>query len=432
LVLTSANRSSEPIAYRDDDARQRLAEIADAFLIGERPIARRVDDSVVAVRAAKSFMIRRSRGYTPAPVCQLPAGEPVLAVGSDLKNAIALVAGGEVLVSQHIGDLGDLETDTAFEETVRDLLSMYEIRPDQLTIVHDLHPQFHSTRFALEFAARRRVGVQHHHAHIASVLAEHQLLGEQVVGVAFDGTGYGNDGTIWGGEFLVGSLRTGFERCGHLRPVAMPGGDAAAQFPPQAAAGFLAQLSDLPDLTQPPFLMPPRFTAAMSLVAKNVRCFTSTSAGRLFDAVAALLGYTRQTTFEGQAAIWLEHQARQCPFQTAYAYPDFDHRPLLGTIIRDRLAGRSVAEIASSFHGALANGIAAQVGRLCQQKKIHVAALSGGVFQNELLLNAVLHQLQPTGIRVLTNQYVPVNDGGICLGQAALAIMQTPQDKRLA
>ncbi len=240
LVLTSANRSSEPIAFRDDEAVERLAGIADAFFIGERAIARRVDDSVVTVRGGLPFVIRRGRGYSPAIVCRLPAKEPILALGSDLKNAIALVVNGEVLVSQHIGDLGDAGTDAAFQETIRDLLAMYEIQIEDTTVVHDLHPQFTSTRLAESLPARRRIAVQHHEAHIASVMAEHDLLDEPVVGVAFDGTGYGADGTIWGGEFFVGSVRGGFERRAWLRPVNMPGGDAAARFPAQAAAAFVA------------------------------------------------------------------------------------------------------------------------------------------------------------------------------------------------
>ena len=426
LVLTSANRSSEPIAYRDDEARTRLAGIADAFLIGQRPIARRVDDSVVDIRQGKPFMIRRARGYAPAAVCQFPSGAPVLALGGDLKNAITLVVRGQAFVSQHIGDLDNYDAELAFEETVRDLLAMYEIKPEELIVAYDMHPQFKSTRFAQAFSARWRVAVQHHHAHVASVLAEHNLFDERVVGVAWDGTGYGTDGTIWGGEFFVGSIKTGFERCASLRQVRMPGGDAAAKFPVQAAAAFLADLDDLPEMSQPPFSFPNRFTKALELVHKNVRCFPSTSIGRLFDAVAALLGFTRETTFEGQAAVWLEHQARQCSPQLPYPFPKLDHRPLLQAILNDRLMGRDPPEIANAFHAALASEVVEQIRRLTQQHGLSLAVLSGGVFQNELLLTTIFRDMQQfSNIRLLTNQAVPVNDGGISLGQAALASFAT-------
>jgi hydrogenase maturation protein HypF len=422
MVLTSANRSSEPITFRDDEAIDRLAGIADAFLIGQRGIARRVDDSVVAVRGGRPFMIRRGRGFSPGIVCHLPVRGPILALGSDLKNAIALVVDGEVLVSQHIGDLGDANTDAAFAGTIRDLLAMYEIRVEDLTVVHDLHPQFTSTRLAESLPACRRLAVQHHEAHIASVMAEHDLLDEPVVSVAFDGTGYGADGTIWGGEFFVGSVRAGFERCAWLRPVNMPGGDAAARFPAQAAAAFIAELPHKPDLARLPDPLPQRFWDALKLVEKNVRCFRSTSMGRLFDAVAAVLGFVRESTYEGQAAIWLEHQASQCAPQQPYPFLGLDHRPLLSAIVADRIAGRSVSEIAAAFHAAVATAVVEQVFILAREHNLRTVALSGGVFQNELLLEVIVARLTGDGVlRVLTNQAVPVNDGGICLGQAAMA-----------
>ena len=423
LVLTSGNRSSEPIAYRDEDAISRLTGIADAILIGDRPIARRVDDSVVAVRSEKPFMIRRARGYAPGAVCELPNVDPILALGSDLKNAIALVVRGQVFVSQHLGDLGDCETDESFQNTVHDLLGIYEINSSELTIIHDLHPQFTSTRFALNLPARRHISVQHHHAHIASVLAEQNLLKERVVGVAFDGTGLGTDGTIWGGEFFVGSVCDGFERCHSLRPARIPGGDGAARYPVQAAAGFLAELTDLPNLTNPPFHFPKRFTDATRLVEKNLRCFVSTSMGRLFDTVAALVGYLRESTFEGQAAIWLEHQAEQCPPQAPYPFPELDYRPLLKHIISDRLAGRPASEIASAFHAAVVTATVQQVRHLLGKSTVNTVVFSGGVFQNRLLLKSLLHEFeQYPEIRVLINEQVPANDGGICVGQAALGV----------
>lgn len=422
IVLTSGNRSSEPIAYDDEDARQRLDGVADAFLIGQRPIARRVDDSVVAVRGSRPFMVRRSRGYAPAVVCRLRCKRPMVALGADLKNAVTLVVDGEAFVSQHLGDLDDYETRLAFEETIRDLLGMYHLEMRDLTVVHDLHPQFFSSRFAASVPAARRLAVQHHRAHIASVLAEHDLLDEPVVGVAFDGTGYGTDGTIWGGEFFAGSVRAGLQRCASLRPVRMPGGDAAARFPVQAAAGYLAELANLPDMSAAPFSFPSRFAAARGMVAKNLRCHVSTSMGRLFDAVAALLGFTRETTFEGQAASWLEYQARQSTPEPAYEFSDLDWRPLLAAIIEDRLAGRGTSEIAAAFHSALAHATLRQIELISCGTGIRLVAFSGGVFQNELLWQLIAERLSgQSRIRAITNSTVPVNDGGISLGQAALA-----------
>ena len=427
-MLTSGNRSSEPIAFRDDDARTRLDGIADAFLVGQRPIARRVDDSVVTVCEQRRFTVRRSRGYAPECVASIPTRQPILALGADLKNAVALAVDGEVFVSQHIGDLGDLETNRALAETVHDLLEMYHIDRRQLTVVHDQHPQYTSTKFAPQVMAHQYVGVQHHQAHIASVLAELGQFDRPIIGVALDGTGYGSDGTIWGGELFHGSVRDGFRRCGSLRPVNMPGGDAAARHPVQAAAGFLYELDDLPAMTGPPFDFPPRYDAARQLIAKNVRCFRSTSAGRLFDAVAALVGFTREITFEGQAAMWLEHLARRSVADTPYRFDELDHRILLRQIIDDRLAGVEVDRIAFRFHAGLAAELAVQIHRLWQAHRVQEVAISGGVFQNQLLFKLLKDELESTAaIQILTNQTVPTNDGGICLGQVALAALATAQ-----
>jgi hydrogenase maturation protein HypF len=228
LVMTSANRSSEPIAYRDDDALQQLSGIADGFLIGERPIARRVDDSVARAGALGTTILRRARGYAPGAVATLPTDRPILALGADLKNTITLVVDGQAFVSQHIGDLEHYESFCAFRETVQDLLSMYEIDLRKLLVVHDAHPQYVSTAHALDLFASEKLAVQHHRAHIASVLTERGAWDERVIGVSFDGTGYGDDGSIWGGEIFVGSLRGNLQRVAHLRPASLPGGDAAA------------------------------------------------------------------------------------------------------------------------------------------------------------------------------------------------------------
>ena len=424
LVMTSANRSSEPIAYEDAGAFERLAGLADAFLTGERPIARRVDDSVARDGVLGPAILRRARGYAPGAVARLPLPGPILAVGADLKSTVTLVVGGEAFVSQHLGDLEHYEAFAAFRETIQDLLAMYEIAAEELTVVHDLHPQYASTGYALELPARRRLAVQHHRAHVASVLAERGAREERVLGVAFDGTGYGDDGAIWGGEFFAGSLADGFARVGHLRPAVLPGGDAAARYPVQAAAGFLAGLEGLPDLAAPPFRFPARYRQAREMAARGLRTFPTTSVGRLFDTVAALLGFTREVTFEGQAAIWLEQLARAAPAADPLPLPfkdgELDTRPLLSAVVAARLAGRDEAEIARAFHRGLAAGLRQAIVTLAEEHRARAAVLSGGVFQNQLLLADLAALLGPR-LPVWTNREVPPNDGGISLGQAALA-----------
>ncbi len=428
LVMTSANRSSEPIAYRDEEAKERLDEIADAFLVGERPIARRVEDSVLRVGAFGAAFLRRSRGYAPGAVATIPAERPILALGADLKNTIALVLDGQAFVSQHIGDLEHYEAHRALAETVEDLLSMYKVPLDDLLVVHDAHPQYFSTVYALKLPARSVQAVQHHRAHIASAIAERGAWGREVIGVSFDGAGYGDDGSIWGGEIFAGSVRGGFERVAHLRAVALPGGDAAASFPVQAAAGFLCQLDNVPDLSAPPFSFPLRYFDSVNLLQKGVRLFPTTSMGRLFDTAAALLGFARATTFEGQSAIWLEQLARKSPRLAPYPFlferGELDFRPLLEAIIHDRVRGRNPAEIAQSFHQGIACGLTNALLDLCGRRAVKTVVLSGGVFQNEQLLAALKGLLEPQGFEIWTNLAVPCNDGGISLGQAALGAFQ--------
>jgi hydrogenase maturation protein HypF len=425
LVMTSANRSSEPIAFDDRDALERLSGIADAFLIGERPIARRVDDSIARAGPFGPTVLRRARGYAPSAAAVLPTKRPILALGADLKNTVTLVVDGQAFVSQHIGDLKHFESLRAFQQTIEDLVSMYEIRSDQLLIVHDSHPQYASTTHASALASSETRSIQHHRAHIASVLAERGEWDKRVVGVCFDGTGYGDDGTIWGGEIFVGSIRTGFERVAHLRRAILAGGDAAARYPVQAAAGFLAQLEELPDLAAAPFHFSERFQSAMELIRKGVRTFTTTSIGRLFDAAAALLGFTREITFEGQAAMWLEQMARRSPSAGAYPFPfendQLDFRPLLANLASDRFIGRDVSECARAFQKGVALGVSSAATALCARHDSDTVVLSGGVFQNELLLEDLNSMFGSTPLQIWTNHAVPPNDGGISLGQAALA-----------
>ncbi|HJT52844.1 MAG TPA: carbamoyltransferase HypF [Candidatus Angelobacter sp.] len=436
MVMTSANRSSEPIAYEDNDALQRLSGIADAFLIGERPIARRVDDSVARVGAFGPVILRRARGYAPSAVAKLPSAHPILALGADLKNTITLVVDGQAFVSQHIGDLEHHQAFQAFEKTVRDLVSIYDVNWRDLLVVHDLHPQYHSTMYAslLAESCQSVLAFQHHRAHIASVLAEREAWDTRVLGISCDGTGFGDDGTIWGCEFLVGSLKRGFERAGHLRPAALPGGDAAAEYPVQAAAGFLAESEQLPDLTGAPFHFSSRYKDALQLVRKGIRTFTTTSMGRLFDAAAAVIGFTRPVSYEGQAAIWLEQLARSSRSDHAYPFPfvadQLDFWPLLESVIQDRLAERPLQDVARAFQRGVACGLSAATAELCQRYILDTVVLSGGVFQNELLLEDMKLLLHGTGVQIWTNHAVPPNDGGISLGQAALAAFSAIETRR--
>jgi len=419
LVMTSANRSSEPIAFLDDDARTSLAAIADAFLIGERPIARRMDDSIVRVAPNTRVVLRRARGLAPQAVAELPKTGPILAVGGDLKNALTLVVDGQAFASQHVGDLDHLSAQEAFVATARDLCAMYGVRPEDLTIAHDAHPGYHSTALA-ESLPGRHVAVQHHRAHIASVLAERGAWDAPVAGFAFDGTGYGDDATIWGGELFTGTLAAGLQRAGHLRTAFLPGGDAAARFPVQAAAGFLYEVDDGIAFTNAPFSFPERYAQARQLIARRVRSFETTSMGRLFDTVAALVGFTREQTFEGQAAMWLEHLALSSGPAAPYSFPyesgEFDYRPTLRAVVADRLAGRATPEIALAFHGAVVAALLAAA----RHTGIERVAVSGGVFQNALLMELLVAAL---GERLWFNTLVPPNDGGLSLGQSAWAAL---------
>jgi hydrogenase maturation protein HypF len=425
LVMTSANRSSEPIAYDEQDAFDRLAEVADAFLVGERPIARRVDDSVARAGAFGTVILRRSRGYAPGAVANLPSDRPLLAVGADLKNSVTLVVDGQAFVSQYIGDLDHYQALQAFQETIRDLVAMYAVSWDDLLVVHDAHPQYRSTTYALDLPAGEKLAVQHHRAHVASVLAERGEWDKRVLGISFDGTGYGDDGSIWGGEFFAGSVKQGFQPVAHLRRASLPGGDAAAQHPVQAAAGFLAQVEGLPDLGAAPFNFPSRYQQAMELVRKDVRNFATTSMGRLFDSAAALLGFTRGITFEGQAAMWLEDLAHKASGPETYPFPfangELDFRPLLRAVAEDRKRGRGRCEIARAFQRGVAQGLRDAVVALCHDLGTDTVVMSGGVFQNELLLSDVRDLLGGEPLAIWTNHFVPPNDGGISLGQAALA-----------
>ena len=415
LVMTSGNRSSEPIAFRDDDALDRLAGLADAFLVGERPIARRVDDSVARPTAHGPLVVRRARGYAPSSVARIETDRPILALGGDLKCAPLLAVGGEAYLAPYVGDLGHFEVEEALRQSVEGLLDAYGLALSDVQVVHDAHPGYRSTALAHELAdagGTEPVAVQHHRAHVASVLAERGAWHARVVGLALDGTGYGDDGTVWGGEVFVGSVRDGFERFAHLRPAWLAGGDAAARWPVQAAAGFLADVPDLPDLSRSPFGFPERYRLAAQVVERGVQTVRTTSAGRLFDAVAALCGFVGEQTYEGQAAMWLEAQARRADDVRPYPMPSLDWRSSLAAVARDRVAGRPVPEIALAFH----LGLAAALAGACRQPGTEVVAASGGVFLNRVLSAALRDGIDRP---VWLPRRVPVGDGGLALGQAA-------------
>lgn len=440
LVMTSANRSSEPIAYREAEAFERLAGLADAFLVGERPIQRRVDDSVVRPLEGAPLFLRRARGYAPAPVARSARfdGAPVLALGAGMKNTITLATGGYAFASQHLGDLDHLDALTAFEETIRDLGAMYGVDPLRARLVCDLHPAYGSSRVARaleERGAAPALAVQHHRAHVASVLAERAAFDVPVVGFSFDGTGLGDDGTVWGGEIFAGSLDGGLERIGHLRPARLPGGDAAARRPEQAAVGFLFELD--PERWRHR-LAPATVRLALALIDHDARAPATTSVGRLFDAVAALVGFRRPMTFEGQAAMWLEGVAR--PALPALApgdgYPlpfdgvEWDARVLLDAVLDDLERGAAAALVAARFHRGLADAVAAAAARLAPRYDTRTVVLTGGVWQNRSLHRLTREALRAGGLEPWWNTQVSPGDGGISLGQAALAVAGQGKEER--
>ena len=422
LVMTSGNLSDEPIAFRDDDAAQRLAGVADVSLVHSRAIRTRVDDSVVKVVAGRVVPIRRSRGYVPNPVL-LPIASPVplLACGAALKSTFAVVRGGQAFVSHHIGDLGDYLTQQSYVDGIAHLSTLLNVEPRVL--VHDLHPDYPSTRYARDCDGVQLLAVQHHHAHIASCLADNGSS-RRVIGVAFDGLGLGTDGTAWGGEFFVADLE-GFTREVHLAPVAMPGGDAAARQPWRMAAAHL----DAAYAGFPPELAVERrqgqlWGQVLSVARAGFNSPLTSSAGRLFDAVSAILGLRDVLSYEGQAAIELEQVADPSE-RGSYPVPIdgsvVEVASLVRAVVDDLGRGAPVQVIAARFHNALADVIATVCVRLREEHELSIVALSGGVFQNSLLMSRTLDRLEDRGFEVLTHRQVPCNDGGISLGQAAVA-----------
>jgi hydrogenase maturation protein HypF len=436
LVMTSGNVSDEPIAFRDDDALDRLRGIADLFLIHDRPIETRTDDSVVRVVSGpprpRTTFLRRSRGYVPASL-PLPARtrRPLLACGAELKSTFCLAKGERAWVSHHIGDLQNYETLRSFTDGIEHLARLFAVEP--AVIAHDLHPEYLSTKYALERDGVELIGVQHHHAHLAACLAEHGESGP-AVGAIFDGTGYGTDGTVWGGEILYGDLED-FERVGSLVPVRMPGGERAIREPWRMACAWLwacdEQAAGIP-VALDGRVQERRWEQVRQLVQTGLSSPETTSMGRLFDGVAALCGLWAEVTYEGQAAIDLE---AACDPSERGIYPIevvqaagrllIDPRSTVCAIAADMRAGTDVGRVASRFHAAMAKAsIEACMGAASAQAA-EVVVLSGGVFQNRRLLEVVSAGIEAAGLRVLVPERLPVNDGGISYGQAAVAAART-------
>ena len=431
LVMTSGNLTDEPICYEDDDARRRLGTIADAWLVHDRPIHVPCDDSVVEIDPGRGceVPIRRARGYAPLPV-RLPfSAQATLAVGGELKNTFCLASGHDAFMSQHIGDMGSLETWAAFERSIRQLAGLYGIRASHLAA--DAHPGYQTKRWAEDASPRPVAEVQHHHAHIASVMAEHEVpAGRSVIGIAFDGTGFGTDGTIWGGEVMVAGYGA-FERVGHLATVPLPGGDAAIRRPCRTALAHLwaAGIDWAEDLPPTGAVTPEERVVLLRQLERGTGCVATSSMGRLFDAVSSLLGLRHHATYEAEAAICLQWAAEEAlgrgipaqRYRFDLAGEELDPSPVLRALVADLRGGADAGAMAAGFHVAVAHLIGAVAERQRTRTSIDVVALSGGVFQNSLLLGLARQDLEARHFGVLTHRVVPPNDGGLALGQAAVA-----------
>ena len=431
LVMTSGNYAEEPIATDNDEARVRLAVLADAFLLHNRDIHARCDDSVLRVFQGNELPIRRSRGYAPYPVHLPYAVRPVLAVGGELKNTFCLTRDRYAFLSQHIGDMENYETLRFFEEMVEQLSRTFRIEPE--AIACDMHPGYLSTRYARERAERSGlplVPVQHHHAHIAACLAENGFPGDRpAMGVAFDGTGYGLDGTIWGGEFLIAGYRS-FRRAAHLRYLPLPGGDAAIRRPYRTALAYLWAAGIPWETDLPPVQAASEEERAVlrRQLERGLNVVSTSSMGRLFDAVASLAGVRQEINYEAQAAMELEGMAEagddstySFGFEEAADVLLVDPFPLLQAVVADVRSGISAGRISARFHNAVARMV--QEVCLCLRRKtgLNEVALSGGVFQNVTLLERVVFLLREAGFTLYLHRRVPPNDAGIALGQAVVA-----------
>jgi hydrogenase maturation protein HypF len=435
VVCTSGNRSGEPICISEDEARARLADIADLFLVHDRPVLRALDDSVARAVAGREMLLRRARGYEP--ILRLGRNlPPVLAVGGHLKNTVALAAGDRAVLSQHLGDLDSAEARENFRKTVADLESLFGMAPDR--IVTDLHPDYASTRLAETFG-KPLIRVQHHHAHVLSCMAEHGLE-PPLLGIAWDGVGFGPDGTLWGGEFLR-IEPDGYARIARFRPFPLPGGEKAVREPRRAALGLLyasfgAAAFERTDLAPVAAFAPAELRTLARMLARGLNAPLSSGVGRLFDGIAALLGLRQTASFEGEAAMALEFAAERggtgnaYPFDLVEAESDawglrwtVDWTPSVPALLKDAAAGRT-AEAAAKFHRTLAE-IAAAVAAKAGLTQV---VLTGGTFQNRLLTELAVARLEASGFTVHRHRYIPPNDGGLALGQLWAAGLEAPEE----
>ncbi len=416
LIATSGNRSDEPIAIGNEEATERLKDIADHFLMHNRPIVRACDDSVVRLTRGRAGILRRARGYAPLGIRVSREVAPVLAVGGHLKNTVAIGVGQDVFLSQHIGDLETLEAREAFERAIDDLCRLYGFKPE--AVVCDLHPDYASTHWA-ENSGLPIIRVQHHHAHVAACAAENNVEGPYL-GASWDGTGYGLDGSIWGGEFF--RVENGhYERIAHLRAFDLPGGDAAVREGWRSAASLLFECGDSrPRLSSERSSLPesaPSLDKIHHMLVHKINLVPTTSVGRLFDAITSITGLAQQNRFEGQAAMLLENEIGSLNTEEAYPLPDGDWGPLIAEVLLDQRGGIDAARIAAKFHNALVNWIV----EVAQRVALKQVVLSGGVFQNRYLTERGAAMLQSKGFVVHTHCKVPPNDGGIALGQVAMS-----------
>ncbi|MGH9303293.1 MAG: carbamoyltransferase HypF [Acidimicrobiales bacterium] len=427
LVMTSGNLSEEPICFEDADARRRLGSIADGWLVHDRPIHVPCDDSVMRIVGGAELPIRRSRGYSPLPVSLPFEAAPILGVGGELKNTFCLAQGRDAWMSQHIGDMGSVETLRAFEASVPQFSDLYGVDPTVAAV--DAHPGYQTRAWAERDSRRALSPVQHHHAHVAAAMVEHGLgPDDKVIGFAFDGTGYGDDGAVWGSEVLLATYGA-YERVGHLAYVSLPGGDAAIRRPYRCALSHLREAG----IAWAGDLAPVKAASAEELVVlarqleRGIACVPTSSMGRLFDAVSSLTGLRHLISYEAQAAIELEAaaydhlpEARQYRFGTGDA-GEVEPAPMLRAIVADLRAGVPPGPIAAGFHLAVSRLIGETASKLHGKWGIDLVVLSGGVFQNALLTRLATAELAGRGLQVLCHHLVPPNDGGIALGQVAVA-----------